>query len=733
MNVTVAAKETRALPTEMSLHMRRAMLVLYTVTVFLTSSLLFLVQPMVGKILLPRLGGSPAVWNTAMVFFQVMLLLGYAWAHLSLSWLRLRTHTVATMGLFGLTLLTLPVALPTDWIPTSVPALWVLLALLLLIGGPFVVLASMSPTLQRWLSLSRHPHGADPYFLYAASNAGSLLGLLAYPLLVEPAFDTSTQAGMWSWLYGTAAVAVAACGIFAVRFRKTTGDSITETAPHDTTGFRWRWIALSAVPAALLLAVTHHITTDIAAVPLLWVIPLSLYLATFIVAFGPNPRWLQHGSAIALKLLVVALAVTFIAGTPLAVSLIVNLATFTAAALLLHSLLADSRPAASGLTRFYLTVSVGGALGGTLTALIAPLVLPVVLEYPVAVALALALIPTATTGMGGSVLSRIGVVAASSIALIVAVGVLGDLGPDARNGVIIGIILIAAYVVAATPRQYATVAGVILVGLTLVPLRTALVADRGFFGVVRVEQTAEQTTLWSGSTVHGVQLRDATLTGLPTSYYHSSGPLGDVMAMSAAAPRRIAVIGLGAATIAAYGHDGDHITFYEIDPTMARIASDAALFTFLRDTAATYEIALGDGRLLLEQDDTRYDVIVIDAFSSDAIPTHLITTEAMELYAQHLTEDGVIAYHVSNRHLDLTPIVARQAESLGMAAAARLDLSGDAIAAAQGKKASSWVAVAPARESLQDLARLEDWTSPQVDEHTALWTDSFSNLISALR
>lgn len=710
------------------------MLATYAVTVFFTSALLFLVQPMVGKILLPKLGGSPAVWNTALVFFQVTLLTGYAWAHLTLSRLRLRAHVVVTMALFALTLLTLPVALPADWVPTSMPALWVLLALLVLIGGPFVVMASVSPTLQRWLSLSNHPHGRDPYFLYAASNAGSLVGLLAYPLIVEPALETSTQTIVWSWLYATATLLVAACGLLAIRFRKPKDTEDLAATAVGETGFRWSWIGLAAIPAALLLAVTHHITTDIAAVPLLWVIPLTLYLGTFIVAFGPNPRWLQRGSAIALKLLVIPLAITLIVGTPLGIDLLVNLATFTAAAALLHSLLADSRPPAAELTRFYLGVSVGGALGGTATALIAPLVFPVVLEYPLAVAAALAFVPATIAGFGGlPPRERIGLLSAAVTALIVVVAISGNLGEVVRTGIVVGIVLIAAYVLAANPRQYAAVVGVALIGLALVPLRSSLLADRSFFGVVRVEQTDEQTILWSGSTVHGVQLRDSALANLPTSYYHPSGPLGDVMAVSADEPRRIAVIGLGAATIAAYGQPGDQITFYEIDPKMAQIAADPAIFTFLRDTAATYEVAIGDGRLLLERDETRYDIIIIDAFSSDAIPTHLITTEALQLYSDHLTPDGVIAYHVSNRHLDLSPIVALQAATLNLATTARVDLGVDAGQQEEGKRTSSWIAVGASQQSLRDLAQLDGWTSPPVGDQTPLWTDSFSNLLSALR
>lgn len=733
MTLITDAPELASPQIEMPQLVRRAMLAVFTVTVFVTSALLFVVQPMVGKILLPRLGGSPAVWNTAMVFFQVTLLLGYGWAHLSLSWLRLRTHVLVTMGLFGLAMLTLPVALPADWVPSSVPALWVLFALAVLIGGPFAVMASISPTLQRWLSLSRHPHGRDPYFLYAASNAGSLLGLLAYPLLIEPSFETSTQTGLWSWLYVAAAIAVAACGGLAIRFRRPPRAEGAEPTPAGTVGFQKKWIALAAVPSALLLAVTHHITTDVAAVPLLWVIPLALYLCTFIVAFGSNPRWLQRGAAVALKLLVTPLAISFIVGTPLAVGIFINLAAFTAAALVLHSLLADSRPATDDLTRFYLTVSVGGAIGGTLTAVLAPLVLPVVLEYPIAVALALALIPASTPGFRGSTRERIGILLAAVGALAITVGVFSDLDNAIKTAVGVGVVLLAAYVIAANPRQFAAVVGITLIGLALLPLRSAVLADRSFFGVVRVEQTDEQTTLWSGSTVHGVQLRDPALTGLPTSYYHPSGPLGDIMAMNATRPRRIAAIGLGAASIAAYGQAGDHITFYEIDPTMARIAADPTLFTFLADTAATYQIEIGDGRLLLGDDETSYDVIVIDAFSSDSIPTHLITSEAMALYSDHLTADGVVAYHVSNRHLDLTPIVARQADALGMAATARIDTSRSEAQAAEGKKASIWIAVAQEPYSLAELDRLDNWEAPQLATDTPLWTDSFSNLISALR
>ncbi|MDH3425851.1 MAG: spermidine synthase, partial [Acidimicrobiia bacterium] len=349
-------------PEEISVAWRRSVTVLFAVTIFLGSALLFLVEPMVAKMLLPLLGGVPAVWNTTLVFFQLVLVAGYGWAHLWSSRLRLRTMVVAQLALFVVAGLTLPVALPAAWTPdNSAPILWVLSALVLAVGLPFFALSTASPVLQRWYSHTTQPKAGDPYFLYAASNAGSLIGLAAYPLILEPSFSLDDQSRVWGFLFVLLLGLMALTGLTSIRLRRADGAAppsvlhdVAPTPVGDRPSQRLRWGILAAVPAALLLAVTHHLSIDVASVPLLWVVPLAIYLATFIVAFGANPQWLRDLAGRGLKVLAIPLAVALVAGVPLWLDLTLSLGVFAAAAMVSHGELAHSRPNVGRLTEYYM-------------------------------------------------------------------------------------------------------------------------------------------------------------------------------------------------------------------------------------------------------------------------------------------------------------------------------------------------------------------------------------------
>lgn len=720
-------------PPIIQLRRRRAvgLVVLFTAASFLGSGLLFLVEPMVSKLLLPHLGGAAAVWNTALVFFQFTLLLGYGWAHLTIKKLGPRRHWFVQSGILLLSLLALPVAIPADWLPGDTPpAMWTLAALVVAVGGPFFVLSTSSPTLQRWLSFTNAPGATDPYFLYAAGNAGSLIGLLGYPLIVEPALTLQGQSRLWSYLFGAFVIVSIAAGFFMLRHR-----SSTATAPATHTrlevlgwGRRMRWLGWSAVPSALLIGVTHHVSTDIAAFPLLWVVPLAIYLVTFIIAFGPNPNWLSVFSDKAVRLLALPVAVTFIVGLAGPVqTLIPHVLFFAFAAMLAHGRLANDRPTPFYLTEYFLLMSVGGAIGGLLTALVAPMIFSGVFEYPLAIVGAVILVTQARRLRHQFLRIGLGVVMAGLVGT--AWWLLRTQGESrAQLAAFLTVVAVGlAYTTVSRPRIYAlVVAGVIAVGL-IADYSGLLDARRTFFGVYRVTAEDGFRLFHSGTTIHGAELLEHP--GQPVTYFHRLGPMGLFMeSRSDLPPQRIAIVGLGVGTLAAYGRPGDSITFFEIDQAVADIALAPDFFTYLAQPKAEVDIKIGDGRLLLEAEASKYDLIILDAFSSDSIPVHLITQEALDSYLDHLAPGGVLAYNVSNRYIDVAPILARQARERSLYGLKANDFKGDR---ATGKSPSRWVFLAREASHLQGLD--EKPFEPLGNGADApLWTDSYSNVLQVI-
>ncbi len=705
----------------------RALVALFTGASLLGSSLLFFVQPLIGRQLLPLAGGTPNLWNTAMVFFQAVLLAGYLFAHHSTRRLGAGTHAVVQVSLLALPLLILPVAVPDGWsLVDRDPVLATLAVLAVMVGLPFFALSTSSPTLQRWFSLTDHPSAADPYFLYAAGNVGSLAALVAYPFLVEPHLSLADQARWWAVGYGAFVVVSAGC---ALSVRRRPGRALGRSAtlsPPVAVGRRARWVFWAMVPSALMLSVTRHLTADVASFPLLWIIPLVLYLLTFIVAFGARADRLLGPTNRLVRLGVIPLAMTFVGRLGgIGQLLLVHLGWFLAAALLAHLRLSHDRPPADRLTEFYAWISVGGVVGGAFIALLAPLAFDRVLEYPIVVGLALLVTVPAEARRGRA---RVGA-SAATLAALLALVMLSD-----------GRLTSAALLVAAAglvglrwlpaPRSYAALVGATVVLATLVGAGTALHRDRSFFGVYAVREDGNGFhELTMGTTVHGRQEFGADgPSRTPASYYHRSGPLGTTFA-DLAPGAEIGVVGLGAGEIAAHGRAGDRVTFYEIDPTVVEIASDPELFTYLRDTAAEVEIIVGDGRLALEADQRRYDVLLVDAFSSDAIPVHLMTVEAVGSYLDHVEDGGVLMMHVSNRFFDLRPVVGTIANELGVEVRVQTYVP-DPEARADGAASAIWMALAPDPAALAAYTPDAGWSPAPVGG--SLWTDDHAHVLGAL-
>lgn len=717
------------------------MLPLFTVTIFLGAVLVFGVQPIAARMLLPSFGGSPSVWSATSVFFQLSLLLGYGYSFLLTRHFTPRrqsiTHVVALLAPLVFLPLSLPVVSSSS---AAVPAVSVIAILAASLGIPFTVAATTGPLLQRWFSLTGHRAGGDPYFLYAASNTGSLLVLLSYPFLIEPRLGLDQQATAWSIGYLLFAGLSVACAAVIIR-KPPSGEpepsrDTANRLPTTLTSIgRARWILLAAVPSALSLGATAYISTDIAAVPLLWIVPLSLYLLSFIVAFSTRIRLSARRLGAAMPAVAAALVIPSggLITLPVAILIALHLTFLFVAATMCHTRLAEERPAPQHLTEFYLLIAVGGALGGIFVSLVAPLVFDAVWEYPIAIALALLLRPAGQRRPGLRVLT----VGASVVLIgLVIAGVAGGDGPAwpgwvpavALATALLGILLATSLL-----RPVLALTVFAILGVSVWGDASAIYTDRTFFGVYRVTDSDGQHNLVHGTTVHGSQDQNPSRRDVATTYYHATGPIGQVFEARGESIDDVGVVGLGVGTVAAYGRDGQHFTFFEIDPAMVTIAEDPALFTFLSDSAADIDTVVADGRLGLAASAATYDLLIMDAFSSDAIPAHLLTREAFALYAKRLSAGGIIAINVSNRFLDLEPIVARVGDSLGMSVLAQYDERVTPSELAEGKSKSRWMVLANDSEDLAPLDADERWRIPRLDVGEMPWTDDFSDILAALR
>ena len=727
---------------------------LFTLTIFVGSFLLFMVQPMVARMALPQLGGAPAVWNSAMLVYQALLLGGYAYAH----WLgrfAVRRQASVHLVLLAVAALWLPVGLANLAPPAAgQEALWVPLLLAASIGPVFFAVAAQAPLMQRWFAADGN--AADPYALYAASNLGSFSGLLSYPLLVEPLMPLATQSWGWAVGYGVLALLV----VLVARARWTAASAVhaAPTSARPAAGRMVHWLLLAAVPSGLMLSTTTHLTTDIFAMPLLWVIPLGLYLLSFVFAFGNWPRTAETMRVIAPAFLLLAGGLSLLShnnGSLLvaASSLVMLFVVSTA----LHNRLYEMRPATDRLTLFYLVMSAGGALGGLFAALVAPLLFDWVYEHPILVIAAALLLPLPALVPWAERLK---------------------VHPTTARLIVAGLVAAAALVVMPfadatemSGTHFAAIGFAVVIGLMVIPWRWAFATSialimftvggattiakslegnrtRSYFGVytVRDDPALQRRMLAHGTTLHGLMLTSKGRELTPTTYYSAQSGVGLALTEAPAlfgASASVGIVGLGTGTLACYRQPGQAWDFYEIDQTMVDMARDRSKFAFVPACAPDARILVGDARIeLAKQPAARYDVLAIDAFSSDAIPLHLLTSEAFGVYDRALKPGGILLVHISNRFFDLEPVLADEARRRGWASAVRLD-EPTKKAESDGATSSVWVAFSndPARLAALTGALVERgsaempgvWTATQAQPGFSGWTDDYASILPVVQ
>ncbi len=736
--------------------------ILFAATIFLGSGLLFLIQPMIAKAILPLAGGTPTVWNTCVFFFQGTLLLGYAYAYFFTRFAQKRQflfHPIlfiisvaATSLLFANTQTPLPGQTNYAW--------WVLKYLAGTVGVFVLLLSANGIILQRWFASTN----SDPYYLYAASNAGSFVALLAYPFFLEPFFSITQQKQFWvgSFLLFVILVLVCAwlikgiadCGLQIAGFSNfpsklqdqlESGERSAIQNPQSAISptRRLRWIFLAFVPSSLMLGVTTFITTDIAPAPLFWIVPLAIYLLAFTHAFARRqfiPRsYLQNflpGSAILLTLVYAAKATE-----PAWLLIVLHLLFFAIAALLAHQLLAEDRPAVEHLPEFYVWIAVGGMLGGFFNALLAPQIFNSLIEYPSSIVLACLLLPISNELLRDKHEQSRALLYAVSLGVLVAVLAWFAVGLKIGMMERVGLVFIAPlffinHFMTANPLRLALALGAVFLGSSFFApeISKTLFAGRNYFGAltVTVNRTNHTRSLYHGTTIHGRQFTTPGKQCEPLAYFHQSGPIAQVFAMHQTKPssQNVAVIGLGTGAMAAHARKEQNWTFYEINPLVIQLARDTGHFTYLHlCSRGKFNVIEGDARHTLQQaPNNHYGLIVMDAFNSDAIPVHLMTQEALDLYLSKLAPDGMIAFHVSNRHLNLRPILANLAASKNLIC---LGMDDQEDKPEIFKEPSSWVVMARTQNDFGDL--INQWQPVPINPRRRIWSDEYSNLLQAIR
>jgi SAM-dependent methyltransferase len=713
----------------------------FAVAAFAGAALVFLVEPMAARMVLPRLGGSPAVWNTSLAFFQAALVAGYAYAHVLQRIAALKVQMAVHLAVLALAGLALPLHISglLGAPRLDQPALWLLGVLALSVGAPFAALSATAPLVQAWYArLAGRGDGEgrppDPYALYAASNLGSLLALIAYPVLVEPLMPLHAQALAWSLGYGAFAVLILGLAVAARRLaRSTLITAASPAGPPPTVGARLIWIGLSAATSSLLLGVTAHITQDVASAPFLWVVPLALYLITFIIAFQARPL-IGQGPALYLQAAFVPLACALLSllQAPWLWQLGSNLGAFFFTALVCHQALAARRPEAGRLTDFYLCLALGGVIGGAVNAFAAPVLLDAIWEYPVVLGLACLARPW---GRGRLDHWQVGIVSCAVLCLVVLAL------PHVVGRSLVTMLLTVAGGCAFLMRRRGAIYAALILGLGTSSYGLLFKGDRetwrSFFGVVQLIRVqapvlGPMKILVHGSTLHGAQAQDPGRRCTPTTYYGNGTPIGQVLLTEwALRPHvSIGVVGLGSGSVATYSRPGDTLRFFEIDPLVVRLAMDPAKLSFVHGCAkGPVTVTLGDARLSLAAvPDRSFDLLMVDAFSSDSVPTHLLTTEAIRSYLRVIKPDGVVLLHLSNRNLELEGPAAA-----GVRAAGGVALAQDYASPAPSPYVESG---AQAVLAAHDLAALKpfkahgDWIGPR--RHARAWTDDYVNVFGAL-
>jgi hypothetical protein len=725
---------------------------LFVLTICAGSFLLFLVQPMIARMALPRLGGAPSVWNSAMLVYQGLLLIGYAYAH----WLGGRAPQVqrwAHVGMFALAAIMLPIGLMGGELPANAnPLVWVPWLLLGSIGPLFLVISAQAPLMQRWFALSG---GEDPYPLYAASNLGSFAGLLSYPLLVEPLVSVAQQSLLWSVGYAVVLVLVLLCGRMLPRENVvSSSETVAASTPPPSMKTMVYWAMLAAIPSGLMLSTSLHLTTDIMAMPLLWVLPLGIYLLSFSVGFADRQTFAELCVRFAPLILLFSACGTFLttAGWPVTFALLTLLNLFLVS-VSLHNAMFVTRPAPEHLTRFYLVMSVGGVVGGIFCALLAPMIFNWTFEHPLLlVAAALAMKRDALFDWSARLFDTPRKAVITTLTVLVMMLLLSLSGKIATPGssaawilqVSVGLMLLIAIVSVGQRLAFAGCIAFVMLGLggweKLSSASKPGQLTRSYFGIYSIDENTKLTRkLVHGTTVHGAQNLAPGKETLPTTYY---APLSGIGLAMAAAPQMfgpdaaISVVGLGTGTLSCYARPEQSWKFYEIDPAIVTIAKDEKRFTFLSRCAPNAPTLLGDARLVIaKQPEGQRDILAVDAFSSDAVPMHLLTHEAFEIYKRYLKKDGLLMVHISNRFLDLGPVVAAAAAEGGWHARLRT-YRPDKAGVTLNFNASDWVALSRDPKTLDALTNASPkggWQPIVNAKGAAPWTDDYASILPSLR
>ena len=667
-------------------------MILYATAIFLGAFLLFLVQPIIAKQILPWFGGSAAVWATCMVFFQMVLLVGYAYADFTTRRLTPKRQAILHVTLLVLSLLVLPITPDVAWKPQGEenPSWRILGLLTLTIGLPYFILSTTSPLLQAWFARRFH---IVPYRLFALSNLASLLALLAYPVAVEPWVTTYVQSIAWSVCYALFVVLCAYAAISSARAESLAAvapvaETVAEPPPRPLR--QLTWLMLAAMASFLLLAFTNHICQNVASLPFLWILPLSLYLATFILCFD-HPRWYRRNVFLLLAAVLLPLMAWYSDSLNLKVVVPMYLAGLFVCCMFCHGELTLLKPAPRYLTRYYLMISLGGAIGGLLVGLVAPYVLTGYFELAIGLIACALLLLYRTFRMAWW-------------AMLVSAGVVGATAYGAGKAV-----------------DY--------------QIANSRIMMRNFYSVLKTRETEEPTpfrSLVHGGIMHGGQLMSPQYRLRPSSYFGTSSGYGRMFASLPDTPRKVGVIGLGAGSIIAYARKGDTFRFYEINPQVVDVANRE--FTFMQDTPAKIEVVLGDGRLSLEREPgQQFDVLAMDAFSGDSIPMHLLTRQAMEIYLRHLKPGGVLAFQATNRFINIAPIVASLAVEFGLAAVLVTDFPENEEGPNYWTASTDQVLVTTNRKLLEADPIHSVATEISVPPGFRVWTDDFNNLLRVLK
>lgn len=729
----------------------------FALPIGLSAFLLFSVQPLVGRIVLPVFGGTPAVWATSLFFFQAVLLIGYMYGHLSVTRFGAwgpPLHLVLA-GLAVVALVLAPATIGELRDPALDPALDVIKILVILIGLPSLILTTTTPLVSGWFGASSRGTGNDPYWLYALSNGGSLLALIAYPLVIEPRIGLYDQRAYWAVGYGALVLLIGLAAARVVPVLRALGGpgpghakpAAAARTPKSLVAERARWLLLAAIPSGLLSAVTTFIATDLVSAPLLWVAPLAIYLMSFVIAFSPRGgRWIRR-AAVTAPAMVTLLWVPYgsAGGWPVLIILAMELVAFGVVATAIHGRLAEHRPDPSRLTEFYLILALGGALASAFVALFAPVIFPGVWEYPillvgalVALALVSPQVASATrshrgldfSGFLNGFQARFAPYLVASIVMSVGLVATGAQAAEAgMRWLLVGGMILA---VGARPWFLALATAFVLALATFALQPQVEFRDRSFFGVTEVlgSGDGQLTILMNGTTLHGAQATEAGRARKPQSYYVEAGPAGDLFRIPepGGGRQRVAVAGLGAGTLATYADAQTDMTFFEIDPVVIRVASDPRYFTYLEDAVSSPVVVEGDARLSFRNEpDGRYDLLILDAFSSDSVPVHLLTAEAIADEVRLIKAHGLLAFHISNRYYDLAPPIAAAVTSEGLTMLEKLHSPG--AIREPGELPSRWLVASRDREALEKL-RAVGWSAVRPADRP--FSDDYSDLLRYL-